>query len=147
MKLTRLAGMVAVSAAVLLASTAPASAVSSSAQSTAIGSHSVQVTRGHTVTPNTASGCNSDVCITVNGSGLFVNFVFTSGHNPNSFSVSSHPYITANGVTVNSGSTRTIAAGSTSSYTWNSQRSFANNTVICAGWTGISGFPCETVHS
>jgi hypothetical protein len=147
MKLTHLAGIAAVSAALLLTQAAPASAGSISSHSTMTSSPAAQAVRGHTVVPRTGGGCNADVCITVNGSGLYVNYVFTSAHNPNPYSVYTHPYITANGSTVKTGPSRTIAAGATSSYTWNAQRNFANGTVICAGWPGISGYPCATVHN
>lgn len=89
-----------------------------------------------------ASGCNIDVCIFLDGSGLTVTKWRTTG------SVSGYQcgyaYFWRNGAVI-----RTIyACGSgTVSATWNSPGNFAHGDELCNTWTVASGTPCKTIYA
>jgi hypothetical protein len=94
------------------------------------------------VRPRAAFGCNGDVCIGVNGEGLYVSTVFESiylkGKHCGKW------YLTYNGRRANS---TTMCVEGHASLSWLVFASLANNTKVCVSAAGIPGKPCETVHN
>jgi hypothetical protein len=92
--------------------------------------------------PFTASGCSGSVCIDVQGSGTQVSDWETTAYASASVCTSADFWV--NGAVERQGSTRCVAGGTQLESDW-TNTSFANGTVLCNTWTGISGKPCETV--
>jgi hypothetical protein len=97
------------------------------------------------IMPDSANGCSGAICIFVTGSGLHVSDWQTSVALTRS-TCSSASFL-VNGVLFASGGTQCGAAGDELVSDWESPGNFANGTVLCNTWSGISGKPCETVHS
>jgi hypothetical protein len=97
--------------------------------------------------PASSSGCNGQICITVHGTGLHVDWIFTSADNNFNFPVTGHSYVTRNGSVVKTWSTETIAAHGSTAHTWTVNANWRNGDVACAGFVGLSGLPCKTIHS
>ncbi len=97
------------------------------------------------VQPDSASGCNKDVCIYVTGSGLHVSKWETTAYfSSGSCSIAAF--------WVNHRLTHTSdlichPTGGWYHYTWSNPGNFADNTKVCNTWTHRDGEPCETVHS
>lgn len=95
--------------------------------------------------PPSASGCNGDVCIYVNGSGLHVNYVDSYVYPTNfvcsyaTLYVNNSPYEYSNTICISGQN------GQSGEAYFNLNRNFANGTVICTTWYNIPGRPCETV--
>lgn len=93
--------------------------------------------------PDTASGCSGNVCITVTGTGLYVDYV--DGYLYASASWCGYGYLWIN--TVKKGSEYVCTDSSLVAHThWNEYKNFAQDTIICVTFQGNSGEPCETVH-
>lgn len=89
-----------------------------------------------------ASGCNIDVCIFLDGSGLTVTKWRTTG------TVSGYKcgyaYFWRNGSVIRS----IYACGDgTVSATWNSPGTFSHGDELCNTWTVASGKPCATIYA
>jgi hypothetical protein len=98
-----------------------------------------------TIHPDSASGCSGAICIAVTGSGLHVsNWTTTVALSKSMCSTAS---FWANGVLVATGSNTCGSAGDELSADFSDPGNFANGTVLCNTWSGVSGKPCETVHS
>jgi hypothetical protein len=97
------------------------------------------------IMPDSANGCSGAICIFVTGSGLHVSDWTTTV--VLSRSMCSTASFLANGVLVASGGSQCGASGDELISDWPSPGNFANGTVLCNTWSGISGKPCETVHS
>lgn len=99
------------------------------------------------VIPDSASGCAGYVCIDINGSGTTVNYISTVVQNPYHRPYTSTGRVYVNGRPVHSfGSHKLRAYPAKERYTWNSPSySFRKGQRVCIQWTGISGFPCETI--
>jgi hypothetical protein len=95
--------------------------------------------------PDSANGCNGAICIAISGSGLHVSDWETSV--VISKTMCSSASFTANGVLVAVGSSTCGTSGDQLVADWSSPGNFANGTVLCNTWSGVSGKPCETVHS
>lgn len=105
----------------------------------------VQVLKRVLPTPESAYGCNSDVCIYVNGSGNWVNYVDAYAYPP--AYVCSHAKLYKNNALYKSGPTICINGPSQYGVTYFPiDRNFSYGTVLCVEWTNISGRPCETVE-
>lgn len=100
--------------------------------------------------PQSAFGCNGDVCIDLDGNGLYLNYWKTQATgnegcvqadyridtSSTSRRVNLSPYIC---------STR---SGAGVYYdTWDFPPKFADPSTVCNRWTKIAGYPCKTVHS
>jgi hypothetical protein len=130
------AGLLMVAAAVLTTGTATAAAPAATVNSPVpnIG-----------IMPDSANGCSGAICIFVTGSGLHVSDWRTSV--ALSKATCSTASFLVNGVLFASGGSQCGAAGDELISDWASPGNFANGTVLCNTWSGISGKPCETVHS
>ena len=96
------------------------------------------------ISPLTASGCNQDVCIYVEGSGTQVTYWSTTASLPASMCTVANYW--ANGVLVYEGNTKCGSSGGRVSSYWSNPGYFAAGTVLCNTWTGIPGKPCETIE-
>jgi hypothetical protein len=97
------------------------------------------------IQPDSANGCSGAICIAITGSGLHVSDWSTSV--VISKTMCSSASFTANGVLVAVGSSTCGTSGDQLRADWSSPGNFANGTVLCNTWSGVSGKPCETVHS
>jgi hypothetical protein len=97
------------------------------------------------IQPDSANGCSGAICIAITGSGLHVSDWTTSVVIPRTMCSSASFF--ANGVLVAVGSNTCGTSGDQLVADWSSPGNFANGTVLCNTWTGVSGKPCETVHS
>ena len=97
------------------------------------------------ILPDSANGCSGAVCIFITGSGLHVSDWQTTV--ALSKSTCSSASFLVNGVLYASGGSECGAAGDELVSDWESPGNFPNGTVLCNTWSGISGKPCETVHS
>jgi hypothetical protein len=100
---------------------------------------------GFGVIPDSANGCNGPVCIYVTGTGLHVSDWSTSL--ALSRSMCSTASFLVNGVLWASGVNECGSAGDELVSDWSDPGNFPNGTVLCNTWSGVSGKPCETVHS
>ena len=96
-----------------------------------------------------ASGCSSNVCIYINGSGTTVNYI-TSTVTPNGTITTSGAVGIANSsgtILVDHGlGSHRLVSGHTYSYTWNKPNfSFKKGDIVCTLWPDIPGIPCETI--
>jgi hypothetical protein len=97
------------------------------------------------IVPDSANGCSGAICIFVTGSGLHVSDWQTSVALSKSMCTTAsflvNGTLRASGVS-QCGSTNTELVSD-----WSSPGNFPNGSVLCNTWSGISGKPCETVHS
>ena len=100
---------------------------------------------GFGVMPDSANGCSGPVCIYVTGSGLNVSDWSTSLYLTKTMCSTSSFLV--NGVLWASGGNECGTAGEELVADWSDPGNFANGTVLCNTWSGVSGKPCETVHS
>jgi hypothetical protein len=102
------------------------------------------------VTPQSASGCNLDVCISIVGEDLHVDKVSGTGKSPGQRCVTFD--VDANLTTVARSNVACGSFGSIFVGTWPANRNFANKTKLCdafrgvGGAPGVLGYPCKTVH-
>lgn len=97
------------------------------------------------IMPDSANGCASSVCIYVTGTGLNVSDWATSVYLTKSMCSTASFWV--NGVLWASGVNQCDSAGDELVSDWSDPGNFANGTVLCNTWSGVSGKPCETVHS
>jgi hypothetical protein len=97
------------------------------------------------VLPRSAVGCNGSICIQVVGSGLNVSSWSTTLSLTKSLCTTA--YFLVNGTVKNSVPNFCGSAGEQLEAVWTKPGSFANGTSLCNTWKGITGEPCETVHS
>lgn len=98
-----------------------------------------------------ASGCSQWVCITIDGGGLWVNFISTTGQNHNAVAVSAYPKYWRNGLLVKSGTSRVIqCCGKKSGDTWNVGANWKDKDKVCVSWVAtpkiIPGYPCKYIY-
>lgn len=100
------------------------------------------------VMPDSSNGCNGHVCININGNGTHVNYIATTVQNPSKKVRTSTGHVYVNGKPVHSfGSHRLRGYPAKEQYTWNSPHyRFKKHQKVCIQWSGISGFPCETIE-
>jgi hypothetical protein len=105
----------------------------------------IRVLSKGSIIPNSASGCNQNVCIYVTGSKLHVSDWSTTGYDANP-TCTYAAYWVAGKVKATSNE---VCGGSDTEYVsdWNDPGNFPNHTQLCNTWLHISGKPCETVHS
>lgn len=101
-------------------------------------------TAAPSISPQTASGCNQDVCIYVEGSGTQVTYWSTTAALPASMCTVAKYW--ANGVLVYEGNTKCGSSGAQVFSYWSNPGYFAAGTVLCNTWTGVPGKPCETIE-
>lgn len=97
------------------------------------------------VTVSSATGCNVDVCIALTGSGLTVDKWETRGYVTGA-QCSYARYLRNDSVIATSGTVCSSGAGWLVS-TWNNPGTFADGTILCNTWSGITGKPCKTVQA
>jgi hypothetical protein len=95
--------------------------------------------------PDSANGCSGAICIYITGSGLHVSDWATSVELSKSMCTTASFY--ANGVLIGLGANTCGSSGNQLVSDWSNPGNFANGTVLCNTWSGVSGKPCETVHS
>jgi hypothetical protein len=97
------------------------------------------------IVPNSASGCNLDVCINVIGRGLTVSNWFTTAFDADPTCTFAAYW--ANGAVI--ATSNELCGGAFTDYSseWADPGDFADGTQVCNSWVTISGFPCETIHS
>jgi hypothetical protein len=109
-----------------------------------IGPASAETAALGTVSPQTASGCNQNVCIYVEGSGTQVTYWSTTAALPASMCTLAKYW--ANGALVYEGNTKCGSSGAQAFSYWSDPGYFAVGTQLCSTWTGIPGKPCETIE-
>jgi hypothetical protein len=97
------------------------------------------------IMPDSANGCSGAICIFVTGSGLHVSNWETTV--VLSKSMCSTASFLVNGVLWASGVSECGPANAQLASNWSNPGNFPNGSVLCNTWSGISGKPCETVHS
>lgn len=138
------------SAGVSAAGTGTASQIAPSTSHTA----HARVVKINGVRPNSASGCNQQVCIWVcnnsscTGSGLYIDHVYSEAY-PTAYGCAAARF-QVNGVVW--ATSNTVCGGTNTVFQawWYPKQSFANQTQLCVYWFGspyVPGRPCETVHS
>jgi hypothetical protein len=95
--------------------------------------------------PDSANGCSGAICIYITGSGLHVSDWATSVALSKSMCSTASFY--ANGVLIGLGLNTCGSSGTQLLSDWSNPGNFANGTVLCNTWSGVSGKPCETIHS
>lgn len=95
--------------------------------------------------PNSASGCNADVCIQVGGSGLKVDYWNTQGLLRGGSCTYSAYW--ENGRVVATGWEICSGPGRYAGFREDAPLYYWGRTQICNTWVSVSGKPCETVHS
>ena len=94
--------------------------------------------------PPNASGCNGSVCISIEGSGTYVDDWQTTAWAATALCTEADFW--ANGVLKRQSSSQCVGAGTELESDWKNT-SFPNGTVLCNTWSGIPGEPCETIES
>lgn len=111
------------------------------AQHVAVDAAAARARRG-TITPDSASGCNQEVCIEVIGSGLIVDqwntFAYPPGDDCSFAAYWEDGEIAFTGEEVCGTLLETFAS--------DFDGEFDNGEQVCNSWVNIGGFPCETIH-
>jgi len=102
-----------------------------------------QVAQVAVISPLSASGCNGNVCIDVQGSGSTVNDWNTTAWATTY--VCTQAQYWANYVLEHQGSSQCVHAGTELVSDWKNTW-WPNGTVLCNTWPGIPGEPCETIE-
>lgn len=92
--------------------------------------------------PASHTGCNSDVCIEVNGTGLWVNYWNTWAFPPEEYC--SYADFWQDGELAFTGAD---LCGTYMETDATMETDYDNHTDLCNTWSGISGKPCAEVHS
>jgi len=100
---------------------------------------------GADVKPPSANTCNGAVCIYVTGSGLNVSDWSTSVSLSKTMCTTADFWV--NGVLFAQGQRTCGVNDDLLVADWSDPGNFANGTVLCNTWSGVSGEPCITVHS
>lgn len=98
--------------------------------------------------PLSSSGCAGYVCVGIDGSGTTVDDIWASVQNPYTTSYATTGTIYDNGVAIHTFPRITVPPYPTEEQqTWSSpDYNFHAGDQICASYTGISGYPCETIE-
>lgn len=110
----------------------------------------VETVEAHTstgITTQSADVQDGDVYMHVEGTGLYVDYVYTRA--APSYYVCTKARFYADGVLQAESGTVCIdgSAGEWAYTTWNAKRSFADGTQLCVSWADVNGYPCATIHS
>jgi hypothetical protein len=97
------------------------------------------------IQPDSASGCNQDVCIYVYGQGRFVQEWDTTAYFPNGTESFAIYYL--NGSVLTTSNSFYASPGQWYETYWTPEEYFPNNSQVCNSWWANAGHPCETVHS
>ncbi len=130
-------------AGLLIVAVGTLSVEAASASSAEVTVHSAVPSIG--IQPDSANGCASSVCIYVTGTGLHVSDWATSVLLSKTMCSTASFWV--NGALWASGVNQCGTAGEGLVSDWSNPGNFANGTVLCNTWSGVSGRPCETVHS
>lgn len=95
------------------------------------------------VRPNSASGCNDDVCIEVTGSGLEVTKWYSLAMADDIGEICGTPVFWVDDEVDMEG---TEICGDYLEAWDDEEEEFENNTQLCNSWSPVPGFPCEIVH-
>jgi hypothetical protein len=159
----RFALLASVAALITTALALPAAAATSNQPSPAsaalanLGNHAVQyqvVTNDGTLTygfqpapakviPDSASGCNQDVCIQIVGHSNYVNEWNSQAYWDGGY-ICTFSAFHANGRVFRTGTVVCGRAGVFYTF-WSPNRYFPSPTHACNTWYGIPGYPCETI--
>lgn len=96
------------------------------------------------VTPDSASGCNQDVCIQIVGSSNKVNDWDSQAYWDGSYLCTRSRFY-ANNNLIRTGTVVCGGAGVFYTY-WTPNKYFPSPTLACNRWTSIPGYPCETIR-
>jgi hypothetical protein len=108
--------------------------------------HSIKTfkTRSGSVRPDSAFGCNQDVCISIAGNGRYINYwataAFTTYKNR-----CTEPAFWSAGHIIFYGSQQCRASSFYGYTSYISGSWWRGNVQVCNTWTGIPGKPCETI--
>lgn len=93
-----------------------------------------------------ASVRDGDVYLHVEGTGLYVDFVYTRAAPPND--INTKAYYWADGVLVAESTWVWVngSQGQEVASQWDALRNFADGTRICVTWANITGKPCATIR-
>ncbi len=96
------------------------------------------------ITPDSASGCNQAVCISLVGSGSTVTSWSTTGY----FTIETPAFAIyyKNGTVIATSVIVVAYPGETLFDQMIGTHSFPNGTQLCNGWGGTLGHPCETIE-
>ncbi len=97
------------------------------------------------VKPDSASGCNQAVCISVTGIGRIVEDWSTTAYFADG--LESFAAYWENGVVIATSPPFYASPGTWYYDDWGHIGVFPNGAKLCNSWLGTPGFPCETVHS
>jgi hypothetical protein len=95
--------------------------------------------------PDSASGCNQDVCIEITGSGAHVSDWDTQGYwdGPE---ICTYSIFEINSIIIRTGTV--VCGGAGVFFTdWPANRSFPTPSLACNQWANIPGYPCETIET
>jgi hypothetical protein len=96
------------------------------------------------VTPDSASGCNQDVCIQIVGTSNKVNDWDSQAYWDGSYLCTRSRFY-ANNHLIRTGTV--VCGGAGVFYTfWTPNKYFPSPTLACNRWTSIPGYPCETIR-
>lgn len=115
----------------------------------AVASQDVERVRAWTtagVGTQSASVSDGDVYMHVEGTGLYVDYVYTRAAPPDD--LWTRAYYWADDVLVAQSGWVWVegSQGEEVASQWDAQRTFPDGTRICVSWEGITGYPCATVH-
>lgn len=99
---------------------------------------------GDPAVPFSASGCNQNVCIHIQGSGTYVADWWTTATLPRA--TCTEALFWANGELVHAGATHCGSAGSSYSSDWPGPQYFPAGTEVCQTWVNVPGRPCERIE-
>ena len=95
--------------------------------------------------PDSASGCNQDVCIQIIGSSNKVVDWDSQGYYFGSTTLCTRSRFYANGHLIRTGTVVCGEAGVFYTF-WTPNKYFPSPTLACNRWTAIPGYPCETIR-
>ncbi len=102
-----------------------------------------EVVQAAPIAPLSASGCNGNVCINLQGSGSTVNDWETTAQATTYICTQADYW--ADDVLEHQGSRQCVPSGTQLVSDWQSTW-WPNGTVLCNTWPGIPGRPCETIE-
>ena len=92
---------------------------------------------------NDASGCNANVCISLQGHGLTVDSWHTSAYVGQSWTCRT-AYFHIDGQVWES---QVVCGSGRLETTWYPSGSFSDPSQACNSWEGVTGYPCKTIYS
>jgi hypothetical protein len=97
-----------------------------------------------TASPDSAFGCNQDVCISIAGNGTYVAYWATAAFPTYGYRCTD-PYYWSAGRIIYTGPPQCRASSYYQSAAYVSDNWATSNVQVCNTWAGIPGKPCETI--